>query len=354
MEVTTMQLVIERSFCALLVATVLMVLGCNGSGSGTTSAPAGGSEQLSDLQGEINIDGSSTVYKLSQAAAEMFGEVSPDVAVTVKYAGTGGGFKNFVKGDLDICDASRPIQEKEMALCKENGIEYMELPVAFDALTIAVNAQNDWAETMTVEELKKLWEPAAEGKVLKWSDVRDGWPNEKITLHGAGTDSGTFEYFTEAIMQKKNASRSDYSASENDNIIIQSIEGDKFALGYVPYPYYEPRKSTLKAVKIDSGAGPVQPSPATVMDGTYHPLSRPLFIYVNLKSAERPAVKAFVDYYVKNAASIANAVKYIPLPDSAYPIVGKRFDTLQVGTAFGGHSDTAVKFEEVLKREPKL
>lgn len=303
---------------------------------------------------EISIDGSSTVYKLSLAAAEMFGEQSPDVEVTVNYAGTGGGFKNFVKGNLDICNASRPIQESEMAACEENGVEYIEIPLAFDALTVAVHKDNDWADSMTVEELKKLWEPAAEGKVMKWSDIREGWPDERVKLFGAGTDSGTFEYFTEAIVEKKNASRSDYTASENDNIIIQGLEGDKFALGYVPYAYYEPRQNTIKAVKIDAGEGPVAPTPQTVMDGTYHPLSRPLFIYVNKKAAERREVKSFVDLFLNQGAEIATAVKYIPLPESAYPVIAERFNHLQVGTAFGGHSDTAVKFEEVLKREPKL
>lgn len=346
------------------VLTLGCLLGCNGA-SNSTDANSHDEDVLvfdtgkidPKLEGTIKIDGSSTVYKVSQAAAEEFGNVARNIDISVKYAGTGGGFKNFVQGELDICDASRPIQESEMALCKANGVEYIELPICFDALTIAVNAKNDWANDITTDELKKLWETAAEGKITTWSQVREGWPNEKITLYGAGTDSGTFEYFTEAIVEKKNASRSDYTASENDNDILRGIEGDKNALGYVPYAYYEPRKDSLKALKIDwsqDEAGPIEPSPASVVQGVYNPLSRPLFIYVNRKSAERPEVKAFVDFYLLNGKQLAQEVKYIPLPDTAYPAIAERFNKLQVGTGFGGHSKVGLHIDEVLKIEPQL
>ena len=305
------------------------------------------------MEGTIKIDGSSTVYKVSQAAAEEYSNAAPNVDISVKYAGTGGGFKSFVKGDLDICDASRPITEKELALCKENSVEFYELPVAFDALTIIVNKDNDWAEQMTVEELKKLWHPDNQTTITKWSQVREGWPDEKINLFGAGTDSGTFEYFTEAIVGEKNTSRSDYTASENDNIILQGVEGDKYALGYVPYAYFEPRADSLKAVKIDAGKGAVMPSPATVIDGTYSPLSRPLFIYANQKSAERPEVSEFVKFYLTNGKNLALEVKYIPLPDEAYPAVLKRFEDKTTGTVFGGKAAIGMNINDILSKEAK-
>ena len=327
----------------MLCAGCVALAGLAGCGGGTSSPP-------------IRIDGSSTVYKISQAAAEEFSNVEPDSDISVKYAGTGGGFKSFVKGELDICDASRPITEKEMAACKENGVEYIELPICFDALTIAVNAKNDWATDITTAELKKLWEPEATGKIMTWNQVREGWPNEKITLFGAGTDSGTFEYFTEAIVERKNASRSDYTASENDNVILQGIEGDVHALGYVPYAYFEPRQKTLKALKIDwdkDEAGPIAPSPENVVSGTYNPLSRPLFIYVNRKSTDRPEVKSFVKYYLTNGKKLAQEVKYIPLPDDVYPQVLERFTKMQVGTGFGGEAAIGLPLGEILKRELK-
>jgi phosphate transport system substrate-binding protein len=301
----------------------------------------------------IKIDGSSTVYKVSLAAAEEFGKTAPNVDISVKYAGTGGGFKSFAKGDLDVCDASRPITEKELALCKENGVEFYELPIAFDALTVIVNKDNDWTEQMTVEELQKLWHPDNQTTITKWSQIRAGWPDEKITLFGAGTDSGTFEYFTEAIVGEKNKSRSDYTATENDNIILQGVQGDKYALGYVPYAYFEPRADVLKAVKIDAGKGPVMPSPENVINGTYAPLSRPLFIYVQQKAAERPEVTEFVKFYVSNGKQLALAVKYIPLPDEAYPAVLQRFDSRTTGTVFDGHAAIGMNIHEILSKETK-
>jgi phosphate transport system substrate-binding protein len=308
------------------------------------------------LGGKIAIDGSSTVFKLSQAVAQEFSRTNKGVAIKVDKSGTGGGFKKFVTGSLDICDASRPIQEKEMADCKKNGVEYIELPICFDAVTIAVNAKNAWCDSMTTAELKKLWEPAADKKVTKWSQIREGWPDEKIALFGQGTDSGTFEYFTEVINEKKGASRSDYTASEDDNVIVLGVEGNKNALGYLPYAYYAARTKTMKAVKIEwSGheKGAVLPSPETVKSGKYSPLSRPLFIYINLKAAKRPEIKAFVDFYIEHGYKMSEVVKYIPLEKTAYKVIEDRFDSLKTGTGFGGKTEFGLPIEEILKREPK-
>jgi phosphate transport system substrate-binding protein len=333
----------------------LLVAGCDIAPPTTSSTPGGGAGG-SDLAGKIEIDGSSTVFKLSQAVAQEFHKLNPAVAIKVDKSGTGGGFSNFVLGKLDICDASRPIQEKEIQLCKDHGVEYIELPICFDAITIAVNEQNSWCQEITVADLKKLWEP--DSKITKWKELRSEWPDTKINLFGAGTDSGTFEYFTEAIVGKKGASRSDYTASEDDNVIILGIEGDKQALGYVPFAYYSPRESSLNAVAISWDKNPkgpeaVLPSRETVESAKYNPLARPLFIYVNRKSAERAEVKAFVEFYLKNGVKMSERVKYIPLRQEEYAMCLARFAKLQTGTAFGGHSEFGLTIEEILKREPK-
>ena len=307
------------------------------------------------LEGDFEIDGSSTVYLISQLAVEEYSKAHPKVSISVKFAGTGGGFKRFVKGELAICDASRPIQEKEMADAKAASVEYIELPVAFDALTIAVNAKNDWIDSITVEDLKKMWQP--ESKIKTWADVNPKWPAEKISFHGAGKASGTYEYFTEAIVGKKGSCRPDVDASENDDQIIQGIEGDKYAIGYVPFAYYESRTDTLKALKIDwksdDQQDAVAPSLEAVVSGTYNPLSRPLFIYVNRKNADEPAVKSFVQFYLANAKKLASEVKYIPLTDEAYSMGVERFTKLQIGTGYHGKSEFGLRIEEILKREPK-
>jgi len=304
--------------------------------------------------GKIEIDGSSTVFKLTQAVAEEFRADNVGVQIKVDKSGTGGGFKNFVLGKLDICDASRPIAKNEIEQCKANGVEYIELPIAFDAITVAVNIQNSWCDAMTVAELKKLWEPEAEGKITKWKQIRDQWPDTKIELYGQGHDSGTFEYFTEAIVKQKNKSRTDCTASEDDNVILLGIEGDKAALGYVPYAYFAPRAGkTMKAVKIDSGNKPVAPSPQTVKDASYKPLSRPLFIYINRKASERPEVKQFVEFYLQNGEKMAEVVGYIPLNGSDYPKVLERFQKLQTGTSFGGSSSEGKTLEDILSSQPE-
>jgi len=305
----------------------------------------------------IEIDGSSTVYRLSVGVYEVFRETDPSIKVMVNYAGTGAGFGKFVEGKLDIVDASRPIQQNEIDLARKNNVEYIELPVAFDALTVAVNAGNDWCSEITVADLKKLWEPGAKDKVTQWNHLRPEWPEKRIALFGAGHDSGTFDYFTEAIVGKKGSIRSDTTATEDDNQIVNGVAGDKYALGYLPYAYYEPNKLKLKALKIDWKAdddvGAIEPSPQTVRSGQYNPLSRPLFIYVNKKAAERPEVQKFVNFYLKNAHKLAERLQYVPLPEQAYTMAAERFAKKQTGTGFGGHSEFGLPIEEILKREPK-
>ncbi len=306
----------------------------------------------------IKIDGSSTVFPITEAVAEEFQkEKQGKVNVTVGISGTGGGFKKFVRGEIDVADASRPILTDEMAQAKANGIEYIELPIAFDALTVVVSNQNTWVTSITVAELKKIWEPEAQGKITNWNQIRPEWPNEKIALFGAGADSGTFDYFTEAIVGKPKASRGDYTASEDDNVLVQGVEGNKYALGYIPYAYYAPHSSRMKAVGIEweknKVKGPIMPSPENVLAGTYNPLSRPLFIYVSRKSVDKPAVKDFVEFYLKNVGSLAKEVKYLPLPDNAYQMATERFRTMQTGTGFAGIPEVGLPVEEILKRPPK-
>ena len=304
----------------------------------------------------VKVDGSSTVYPVSQAVAEEFqNSTKGAIKVTVGNSGTGGGFKKFVRGEIDVSDASRPILKAEMDLAAAAGIEYIELPICFDALTVVVNPANTWAETMTVEDLRKIWAPEAQGKITMWNQVRPEWPAAKITLFGPGTDSGTFDYFTEAVVGKAKSSRGDYTASEDDNILVKGVEGDKNSLGYFGFAYYAAHAKKLKAVKISwekNSLGPVEPSAANVLAGKYNPLSRPLFIYVNKKAVEtRPEVKQFVDFYLKNVANLSAEVKYVPLPASAYALVADRFAKLDHGTVFGGHAEVGLTIEEILKRE---
>jgi phosphate transport system substrate-binding protein len=327
--------------------TALLVCASGGCGKGGPGQP-----------GLIKIDGSSTVYPTTEAVAEEFQkEKKGAVRVTVGISGTGGGFKKFCRGETDISDASRPILKEEMQEARTNGIDYIELPVCFDALTVAVNPQNDWCSSMTVAELKKIWEPAAQGQITHWNQIRPDWPNEKLVLFGAGSDSGTFDYFTEAIVGKAKSSRGDYTASEDDNVLVQGIEGSKYALGYIPYAYFEPHKHRMKAVAIEwdqnTVQGPVLPSEETVINGTYNPLSRPLFIYVNRKSAERAEVKEFVEFYLTKGPQWVREVKYVPLPAKAYEMGLERFRKRQTGTGFGGIPEVGLPVEEILKRIPK-
>ncbi|MEZ5964996.1 MAG: PstS family phosphate ABC transporter substrate-binding protein [Planctomycetota bacterium] len=305
----------------------------------------------------IRIDGSSTVYPVTEAVAEEFqAKNRGKVRLTVGISGTGGGFKKFLRGELDIVDASRPISEDEMNACSEKGIGYVELPICFDAITVLVNRRNDWATSITVEELKKIWEPSAQGSVTQWSQIRAGWPSEKIVLYGPGADSGTFDYFTEAVCGTSRASRGDYTASEDDNVLVQGIDGDRFALGYVGLAYYEGNRERVKALAVqwrkNKVETPVSPGIDNVLNATYNPLSRPLFIYVSRTSADRPEVRQFVEFYLAEGATLAKEVGYLPLPDAAYTACLARFDQRQVGTAFGGVPEIGVTIDEVLKRQP--
>jgi phosphate transport system substrate-binding protein len=303
----------------------------------------------------VKIDGSSTVFPITEAVAEDFQkEKRGAVRVTVGISGTGGGFKKFCRGETDIVDASRPILKNEMDACKATGVQYVEMPVAFDALTVVVNPKNDWAKTITIAELKKMWEPAAQGKITKWSQVNPAWPDEPLKLYGAGADSGTFDYFTEAIVSKAKSSRGDFTASEDDNVLVQGVASDKSALGFFGYAYYVENQKKVKAIAVDGGNGPVLPSAKTVEDGTYQPLSRPIFIYVNIKSADKPEVRQFVEFYMKNAPALVKEVKFFPLPNQAYTTNLEHLNKKKVGTVFGGKSEVGLRIEELLRREAGL
>ena len=302
----------------------------------------------------VKIDGSSTVFPITEAVAEEFQKATGN-RVTVGISGTGGGFKKFTRGETDVQNASRPISGSEIDAAKAAKIEFLEFPIAYDALTVVVNSKNDWAKDIKVSELKKIWEPAAQGQIKKWNQIRPEWPDKEIKLYGAGSDSGTFDYFTEAVVGKSKSSRGDYTASEDDNVLVQGVEGDKFALGYMGYSYYEAHKNRLKSLPViwdEKGKPAVAPSMATVLDGTYNPLSRPLFIYVNLKSLDKPEVLKFMEFTFDNIEKLAKEVNYVPLPASAYEVLRKRLKDRQKGTAFAGHADMATQVSEILKRTP--
>jgi phosphate transport system substrate-binding protein len=315
--------------------------------SGAAKAP---DVQKSTLSGAISIDGSSTVYPITEAVAEEFGKANPNVRVTVGIAGTGGGFKKFGAGETDVSDASRPIKASEAEICAKGGVEYIELPVAFDGLSVVINPANDWCDRLTVDELHKIWMP--DSKVKKWSDVRAGWPDKPITLYGPGTDSGTFDYFTEAVNGKSGNCRPDFTASEDDNVLVQGVSGDANSLGFFGYAYYYENKNKLKVVPIDGGSGPVEPSATTINNGTYEPLSRPLFIYVKSSSLDREEVGAFIKFYIENAAELASEVGFVALPDEAYKLVMARFTSKKIGSVFGAEgAQVGLKIEDLLKKE---
>jgi phosphate transport system substrate-binding protein len=306
-------------------------------------------------QALIKIDGSSTVFPVTEAVAEDFQKAKKgSVRVTVGISGTGGGFKKFCRGEIDIADASRPILKKEMEDCAKAGIKYVELPVAFDALTVVVNPKNTFINQLTVAELKKMWEPAAQGKVMKWNDVNPAWPDAPLKLFGPGADSGTFDYFTEAINGKSKSSRGDFTASEDDNVLVQGVSRDNNALGFFGFAYYDENKGKLKAVQIVNPKGKaVTPSLDAVMAGEYEPLARPIFIYVSAKSMDKPEVKEFVEYYLKHGGKLAKEVKYVPLGTADYQHALDNFSKKKTGTGFGGVAEVGVKVADLLKRDPK-
>jgi len=297
---------------AVTTGLVLVLAACGGAdaGSGTDSAQGSGSDELS---GTIQIDGSSTVAPLSEAAAELFQEENPGVRVVVGTSGTGGGFEKFCAGETDISDASRPIKDEEIAVCEQNGIAYEQITVANDGLAVVVNPENDWAECLTVEQLNTIWAP--DSTVKNWNEVDPSFPDEPLTLFGPGTDSGTFDYFTDEINGEEGASRTDYQPSEDDNVIVQGVQGSKGAMGYFGLSYVEENPDAVKAIEVDGGQGCVAPSSETVLDGTYTPLGRPLFVYPSDKALARPEVQAFLEFYVENEAAIAEQALYIELSD---------------------------------------
>ena len=306
----------------------------------------------------VKVDGSSTVYPVTEAVAEEFQKAEKNaIKVTVGISGTGGGFKKFCRGETDISNASRPILKSEMAECAKLGITYFELPVAFDALTVVANPQNRFLDKgITVEQLKRMWEPAAQGKITRWNQVDPSWPDAPLKLFGAGADSGTFDYFTEAIVGKAKSSRGDFTASEDDNVLVQGVSRDVNALGYFGYAYYAENQGKLKAVPIIEKAGKpgVGPSMQSVLDGSYQPLSRPIFIYVSSKAYERPEVRKFVEFYLTHGATLAKEVKYVPLPDKAYALNREHLAKGKKGTVFGGVAEVGVRIEDLLAREAKL
>jgi phosphate transport system substrate-binding protein len=343
---------------SIAVSTLMILAACGDKGakSPEDAASAAAPTPTAETSSVIQIDGSSTVYPLTEAVAEEFqGSTKGQVRVTVGVSGTGGGFKKFCRGELDISGASRPIQRAEMDICAAAGIKYFEIPVAYDALTVVVNPQNP-LDSITVDELKRIWEPSAQGNISKWNQINPAWTDAEFTLYGAGSDSGTFDYFTEAVVGKAKSSRGDYTASEDDNVLVQGVANDVNAIGYFGYAYFAENQDKLKALAIQTtaDAAGVRPSMETVIDGTYTPLARPMFIYVSDKAWARPEVKAFVEYYLANADTLAREVNYVPLPAEAYTSIRGHLEQGKLGTVFNGEAATAVTIEDLLKREAGL
>lgn len=319
----------------------------------TAAIAAGAAMQSAQAQQTITVDGSSTVFPVTEAVAEEFQKANSGARVTVGISGTGGGFKKFCRGELDISDASRPILKEEMEACRTASIKYVELPIAFDALAIAVSPENNVLKQITIAQLKAMFEPAAQGKITRWNQVDPSWPDAPLNLYGAGADSGTFDYFTEAVMGKAKASRGDYTASEDDNVLVQGVAGDKNAIGYIPFAYVHENPGKLKTIPVVNPKGQaVQPSMEAVIAGSYVPMSRPLFIYVSLAAMKKPEVRQFVEFYIENVKELALEVGYTPLPDAAYEVIAGRFEQAQTGTAFGGVPEVGLPIENILARKP--
>ncbi len=321
------------------ISVALMLAAC---GQGGAQKSAAGPQT-------IRVDGSSTVFPISEAAAEAFmNEARGQTRVTVGESGTGGGFRKFCDGETEVQDASRPILAEEMAACAAKGVSYVEVPIAFDGLTVVVNPANP-VSSITVEELRTIWAPAAEGKVTNWRQVNPSWPDAPLTLFGADTASGTFDYFTEAVVGEAKSSRTDYTPSADDNVTVQGVVTNQSAMGYFGIAYFEQNMTRVKALSIDGGKGAVAPSSEAVASGAY-PLSRPIFIYFNADALRRPALQRFAQYYIENAGRFATQVGYVPLPQSAYATFAERVRVRRAGTAFGGRQDVGASIEEVLGR----
>ncbi len=343
------------------VGTLALILAaCGGNGGGDQATGGGGNNPTSgggsQESGSVLVDGSSTVFPVSEAMAEEFQREFPNIRVTVGVSGTGGGFKKFCNDETDISGASRPIKESEIEACEQNGIEYIELPIAFDGLTVVKHPENDWAECLTVEELKMVWEPEAQGEIENWNQVRDSFPDRPLSLYGAGTDSGTFDYFTSVIVGEESASRGDYTSSEDDNVVVQGVANDENSLGYFGLAYFEENKDKLAPIAIDdqnpdNGEGCVEPNAETVGDGTYQPLARPEFIYVKKTSAENnEAVQKFVKFYLsaEQNGTLVPEVGYVAVPEQILTKAQARFEKRTTGSVFGGGSVQGVKLNEVL------
>ncbi len=335
----------QKLMLALLIGAVSALTGCGRKGS------EGAPENAVQV---IKIDGSSTVFPIAEAVAEEFMSQMPGTRVTVGLSGTGGGFKKLCRGEVDISNASRPILTEEMDKCRAAGIQYIELPIAFDAITVVVNPQNNWVKALTIEDLKKMWSPEAQGQIKQWNQVRPEWPDAPLMLFGPGADSGTFDYFTEAVTGKAKSSRGDYTASEDDNVLVQGVENNKMALGYFGVAYYSAHRDRMRAVSIQRPDGTaVVPSQETVLNGQYQPLSRPLFIYVNAAAVQRPEVKQFIDFYIDQGGALAQEVGFIALPENAVQQARDHFANRRVGTVFGGVPEVGVTIEDLLARKAK-
>ncbi|MBA2484361.1 MAG: PstS family phosphate ABC transporter substrate-binding protein [Nitrosomonas sp.] len=329
--------------CKSKLLSMIVLLGALTSFSSTATA-----------QSIIKIDGSSTVYPISKVAADWFQvEKNNTVKVNVDISRSGGGFRKFCRGEIDIVNASRPILKNEIADCKKSHVQYVEIPIAYDALTVAVNPKNYWITTLTVAELKKIWEPTAQGKITKWNQINPAWPDEAFKLYGANENSGTYDYFTRAVVGKVKSSRSDFTQSANDNILVESVAGDKNALGFFGFAYYIENQSIVKAIAINSGLGDILPSVESVENGSYQPFSRPIFIYVNIEAAEKPEVKEFVEFYIKNAILLVKEAKFFPLPPSAYRTMMGHFNKRRVGTVFNGLSAVGLTIDDLIRREER-
>lgn len=337
----------------LVFAFAAFVLVSCGGTSDKKSAEGG---EKYEGQEVLKIDGSSTVYPISEALAEEFLSVNPSAKVTVGVSGTGGGFKKFVRNELDLTGASRPISKSEDSTCKAEGIEYFEIPVAFDGLVVVVNPKNDWVSSITVAELKMIWNPAGQGKITRWNQIRSEWPNEELHLFGAGTESGTFDYFTEAIVGKAKSCRGDYTASEDDNVLVQGIATDRLALGFFGYAYFNQNKDRLKLLAVDdqdetNGKGAITPTVQTILDATYQPLSRPLFLYVNKKSVARPQVKDFVSFLTEQSPKLVPETGYVPFTAETYALIKDRVNSGKTGSVFVGLKSTVgVDINSLLKK----
>jgi phosphate transport system substrate-binding protein len=343
----------------LAAALGLAVAGCSGANPPDSAPNASGAVGTSGgtirLAGNVTVDGSSTVLPVSKVMAEKFREANAEVKISVQSSGTGGGFKKFCAGEIDVAGASRPINAAESQQCLTGRIEYMELPVAFDALSVVVNAKNDFVSCLTVDELKKMWSPESAGTVTRWNQVRSSFPDKPLTLFGPGTESGTFDYFTLAVVGTQSSSRGDYTKSEDDAVLVNGVEADPNALGYFGYAYYLANKDQLKLVSIDGGHGCVVPGPETVAEGTYEPLSRPIFIYISKTDAARPEANAFARFFIAaENARYVQEVGYVPLPPVTLLAVARRLDKNTTGTIFGGRGSVLGVTASMFQDEDKI